>query len=105
MKSFLTIRRGVSAPNWLPPELKMLCETSESRVFKQGESKIRKNLTVRTAPLCSKERSSSRMLLRKRWPGYELKNKKRCVMNVLWNKNKDSTKSLRSISICRRSSK
>ena len=105
MKFFTIIRQGVNVPKWLPLKLRMLCELSESKAFRQGESRNKKSLTERTAQLCSGKSMSSRMLLRKRQPGCELKNKKRYVKNVPWNKNKSNSKCLRSISICKRNSK
>ena len=82
MKSFSTTRQRVNVPNRLPLELRMLCEPSESKAFRHGESRNRKNLTVRTAQPCSGKSISSRMLLRKKQPGCVLKNKKRFVKNV-----------------------
>ena len=92
-------------PKWLPLKLRMLCELSESKAFRQGESRNKKSLTERTAQLCSGKSMSNRMLLRKRQPGCELKNKRRYVKNVPWSKNKSNSKCLRSISICKRNSK
>ena len=92
----------MNVPNWLLLELRMQCEPSESKVFRQGESRNRKNLTVRTAQLCSGKSITNKILIKKKPPDCELKNKKMYVKNVLWNKNKSISKSLRSISICRR---